>query len=205
MSDPNGNGHDSMDLSGLPTGEASRSETLAMAGHLRTCDECRFETHRSGGGPCLPRLGGAHRPHVAAPMESEGDLRPFPPSKMAASGDHAEVGATEPAMATGPGGRGPRAGGLIGNGLRTGPAASGIHGRGPSRPPSAGWSCGRLGVATALAEGGDRVLTVRADQLDALRSQTYYEVWLLEPTTSKCCRSGCCLLPAPVPSPWMRT
>ena len=46
-------------------------------------------------------------------------------------------------------------------------------------PPNA------TGSLTALAEGGNRVLTVHTAQLHVLNSQTYYEVWLLDPATLK--------------------
>jgi hypothetical protein len=186
MSDPNGNDHDSMDLSGLLKGEASRSEVLAMAGHLRSCDECRLElidlavAHAS--------LASAARTGrtFAAPMEPEGDLPPLPTlddrGKMpttATSGRRSQlwrlalVAAALVLVAS------------LGTAFAlarqhqgsTVVAQATLH---PMDGPA-----DASGSLTALAEGSDRALTVRTDQLDALTSQTYYEVWLLNPTTLK--------------------
>jgi hypothetical protein len=187
MSDPHGTDHNTTDVFRLLTGEASRSESLATAEHIRTCDECQRElvdlvvVHAAlTSAARMTRM-------FASPIEPSGELPPLGPLDDAghppsASRDHQQsrrwrwalvVAAVVVLVA------------VLGTsiGLARNHQASTIVAQATLHPlegpPNA------TGSLTALAEGGNRVLTVHTAQLHVLSSRTYYEVWLLDPVTFK--------------------
>lgn len=186
MSDPHGTDHDTNEFIGLLTGEASRDETSAMAERLRTCDECRQE---------LVDVVVAHAALTAAARTARAFASPNEPAEeLAPLRIPDDPANSRPASRDKPRSRGWRMAWVaaavvlvailgVSFGLvrshhgSTVVAQSTLHPL--DGPPNAS------GSITALAEGSNRVLTVHTRQLRSLSSQTYYEVWLLNPVTLK--------------------
>ena len=184
MSDSHGSEHDPMDLAGLLTGEAGRSETMAMAGHLRTCAACRLELIDLVVAHASLRSAARTARTFSAPIESEGELRPLPALE--------DAGAAPRSSGSGRPGR-PWRLALVAAALVLVAALGTTFGLVRHHQGSTVVAQATLhpmdgpvdasGSLTALAEGNDRIVTVRTDQLTALRSQSYYVVGRLDPTT----------------------
>jgi anti-sigma factor RsiW len=163
------------ELPGLLFGELNRAEVTVVSDHLATCDECRREL------AVLAATSASLKATARQGQASEGAI------------DRAGVHPAGPAAQAGPAARpGRRRGPLIGLAaalalavvaaavlLWTGPLRPG---RSTSTVPLAGvGAVTASGQASMAGEGGDRRMTVTAEDLPALGDGQYYEVWLLDP------------------------
>lgn len=187
MSDHDDTDHDILEFPKLLSGEASRDETLAMAEHLRTCDECRREMVDLIVAHAALTSAVRTTAKFATPVESSEDLLPL---RALDEATRVPAGAKKHGRQKQRWRWGLVAAAVVlvaalgaGIGLARNHQSSTVVAEAPLHsldgPPNA------TGSLTALAEGGKRVLTVHTSQLHALNPQTYYEVWLLDPATLK--------------------
>ena len=194
MSEPHDSDHDTTEFLGLLTGEANRGASLAIAERLRTCDACRLE---------LVDLLVAHAALTSAsrtleePAEPAGREEELAPLRIP---DEAHL-TSRPAHARL---RSRRVRWVLA-GAAIVVAVAGVSAglaRTHQRPTVVAQATlhpldgptNASGSLTALAQGSDRLLTVRTSQLHVPGAQSFYEVWLLDPTTLKMLAVG--VLPA---------
>jgi len=204
-------GHASADLVGLINGEVGRRDTVAMARHLRECPSCTDElvdlavahgalasvvrADRALDGTAPP---GDPRPEDQLVGPSTRMPRtprtPLPSPERVRSSTRLRHGATVSGRA--PWARHRR---LTTAALAAVAAVAALGlsfvavGHGSGRPVVARASLRAMdhgaasegGTVTVLADGSIRQLIVRAADLSAVSDHQYYEVWLLDPTTSK--------------------
>lgn len=179
-----GSGHDAGNLVGLLTGDLGRVETVAVARHLRSCPRCAGE---------LVELAVAHG-SLAAGRRTAAVLSGGPggPSGRLAGGS---LPASVPPGRTARSGRWPwrpltavavtvalALGGLATLGHRTPPSP--VVARAALKPLDAPASAS--GSIRVSDQGGStRALTVRTRGLPPPGRGQFYEVWLLDPATSK--------------------
>jgi Anti-sigma-K factor rskA/Putative zinc-finger len=168
------------ELPGLLFGELNRAEVTVVSDHLAGCDDCRRE---------LAVLAAASASLRATARQTQSATDPAGPV-----GDQHPAG---PAVQPGPVGRGGARRAWPGRpliGLAAAlalalVAAVVLWTGGPLRPDRSGGAVPLAGVGAVAAsgqasmagDGGDRRMTVTADDLPALRPGQYYEVWLLDP------------------------
>jgi len=207
-------GHASADLVGLLNGEVGRGDTVAMGRHLRECPSCSDElvdlavahgalaavarADRALDGTA-PQAGPRPGNQLAGSSPGTG-LTPFTPLRPLPAPER--VRSSTPLR---------RRDNVSGRASRTrhrrltsvamaavaAVAALALSfvavGHGSGRPVVARASLRPMdhgaasagGTVTVLADGSTRQLIVRAADLSAVSGHQYYEVWLLDPTTSK--------------------
>jgi Anti-sigma-K factor rskA len=199
--------HVADELPGFLAGECDRSQTLAIAAHLRSCALCRDElvsvavaagtlraaarAERNRPGPAWP-----------GPTLPEGH-EPGGPANGPANGDGSEPASGDPdppAWLTHPSRRLPRApsgrrrfaaiaaavvvlAGGIAAAVGLSASGSSVVGRATLHPLDA--PAGASGAITVTASSGSRLMVVRTRGLPAPGGQHFYEVWLLDPVTLK--------------------
>ena len=191
MSEPHGADHDPMEFLGLLSGEANRGVALAMAERLRSCDACRREladllvAHAALASASRTLAEPAEPAEVLAPLPTPDDV--LPPPRPTPTRSHSwtirwAVAAAAIVVAV--------------VGVSTGLARSHQHptvvAQAALRPLDG--PANATGTLTALATGTDRELTVHTSALHAPGAQSFYEVWLLDPSTLKMLAVG--VLPA---------
>jgi anti-sigma factor RsiW len=191
MSEPHGADHDPMEFLGLLSGEANRGVALAMAERLRSCDACRREladllvAHAALASASRTLAEPADPAEVLAPLPTPDDV--LPPPRPTPTRSHSwtirwAVAAAAIVVAV--------------VGVSTGLARSHQHptvvAQAALRPLDG--PANATGTLTALATGTDRELTVHTSALHAPGAQSFYEVWLLDPSTLKMLAVG--VLPA---------
>ena len=188
--------HPYEELPGLLFGELNRAEVMVVSDHLAGCDDCRRElavlAATSASLRATARQAQAPPPRTSVPS---GPARSGPPRGRQARPAPPLGHSAGPAVQPGRAGRGRpgRAGGTgpdrPGRRPRPGRGRGVVLWAGPLRPDRAGRTVPLAGVGAVAAsgrasmagDGGDRQMTVRADDLPALRPGQYYEVWLLDP------------------------
>src|SRR5271165_5054543 len=200
--------HVADELPALLAGECGRSQTLAIAAHLRSCPPCREElvsvavasgtlraaarAERTRPGPAWPGPGLPEGQEPGGPANDPAN----DPANGPANGD--EPGPDLPAWLAHPSRRRLRvparrlaaiaaavvvlAGGIA---AAVGLPASGssVVGRATLHPLDA--PAGASGNITVTASSGSRLMAVRTRGLPAPGGQHFYEVWLLDPVTLK--------------------
>jgi len=178
--------HDTMELFDLLTGAASRSETLAMAEHLSTCDPCRqaladlvvahaalTSAARSIRVPAVPDEPFDDLPPLRALEDDQTPSGKVTHQRRVHRWRWSMAGAAIVLVAAL----------VVGIGLapnHPGPTVVAHSALQPlDGPPNA------TGSLTALAVGDSRLLSVHTAKLDAPGPQSFYEVWLLNPATLK--------------------
>lgn len=177
--------HIADDLPRLLTGEATRDEVLAAAGHLRDCDDCREElvsavvAHAS--------LSSAQRfaPEIMSAVDSEGETPPPPLPDLSG------VFETVRQEAAGPRRHRRRvawavAGVAAGVAIGAGTAVVVIDSPDGAQPAAVALTAYPNGHASGVArmESGNR-LTIDAASLPDLDAKHRYEVWLTDAARSK--------------------
>ncbi|HZB57627.1 MAG TPA: anti-sigma factor [Actinomycetota bacterium] len=178
------------ELPGLLFGELNRAEVTVVSDHLAGCDDCRREL------AVLAATSASLRATARQAQAVDGPERAVPdPARLPHRGAEPGTGSLEaaPAAATPDAGRAGRRrrGPLIGlaAALALAVVAAVVLWTGPLRPDRSGGTVPLAGVgavaasgqASMVGDGGDRQMTVTADDLPALRPGQYYEVWLLDP------------------------
>jgi hypothetical protein len=191
MSDPHGADHNPAEFVGLLTGEANRGASLAMAERLRSCDACRQElvdllaAHAALTSASRTLEEAAEPTEVPTPFLTTDDvLPPLRPVSARPQGRRMRWALAAAAVV------------VAVVGISTGFARAHQHGtvvaQAPLRPLDG--PANASGSLTALATGTDRQLTVHTSELQVPGAQSFYEVWLLNPTTLKMLAVG--VLPA---------
>ena len=196
--------HPYEELPGLLFGELNRAEVMVVSDHLAGCDDCRRELAVLAATSASLRATARQAQPATAPDPALGLAPapdPAPEDAPAPAGPAAGTPPAGPAVQPGRAGRGaPR------TGRRRGPliglaaalalavaAAAVLWAGGLWRPDRADRSVPLAGVGAVAAsgrasiagDGGDRRMTVRADDLPAPGPGQYYEVWLLDPDAGK--------------------
>jgi Anti-sigma-K factor rskA/Putative zinc-finger len=158
------------ELPGLLFGELNRAEVTVVSDHLAGCDDCRRE--------------------LAVLAATSASLRATARQAQTAADPEAVPG-TVPGGGQGAARPGWRHRPLIGlaAALALAVVAAVVFWTGLLRPDRSGSTVPLAGVGAVAAsgqasmagDGGDRQMTVTADDLPALRPGQYYEVWLLDP------------------------
>lgn len=203
MSSREGPDHDRPDLVGLLAGELGRAETIDMARHLRTCPGCAEElidvaaangalisAARVGRDLAMPGFndGGAGLtdrapgrvddrdalPALTLPPKSGPPMRPRGRNRRRRRWSVAAVAAAVIVVLGALGVTAPR---FSRSSKRPIVAQAAL--RPLDAPPSA------TGSVTVAVDGSTRELTVRTRDLARPPSQSFYEVWLLDPATLK--------------------
>ena len=183
--------HPYEELPGLLFGELNRAEVMVVSDHLAGCDECRRELAVLAATSASLRATARQAQTATAPDPAPGAA---PEAAQGPAGPAAGTSPAGPAVQPGRGEARPgwRRGPLIGlaAALALAVAAAAVlwagglgrPGRADRTVPLAGvGAVAASGRASMAGDGGDRQMTVRADDLPALRPGQYYEVWLLDP------------------------
>jgi Anti-sigma-K factor rskA/Putative zinc-finger len=181
--------HPYEELPGLLFGELDRAEVMVVSDHLAGCDECRRELAVLAATSASLRAT-ARQPHPAAATEGAVDSREHPdPGSATLPLRGAEPGAGSVRAARAPSQPGRRRGVLVGlaAALALAVAAAAVLWTGSLRRADSTVVLAGVGAVAAsgqasmATDGGDRRMTVTADDLPALAPGQYYEVWLLDP------------------------
>jgi hypothetical protein len=178
------------ELPGLLFGELNRAEVMEVSDHLAGCDGCRRELAVLAATSASLRATAHQAQAVDSPERAVPDSATLP-HRGAESGtgslEAAPAAAAPDAGRSGWRRRGPLVG--LAAALALAVVTAVVLWTGPLRPDRSGGTVPLAGVGALAASGqasmaGDdreRRMTVTADDLPALRSGQYYEVWLLDP------------------------
>ena len=190
MTVPEPPAHVAEELPALLAGECDRSQTLAVAAHLRSCPLCRDElvsvavaastlraaarAERARPGPAWPGPGLSEGPSPNGDG-SEPALPAWlthPPRRRVPARRFAAIAAAVVVVA-----------GAVAAAIGLTGAGSPVVGRATLHPLDA--AAGASGNITVTASSGGRLMAVRTAGLPAPGGQHFYEVWLLDPVTLK--------------------
>ena len=201
MSEDNAPGHEPPDLVGLLAGEVERAGTLAIGRHLRSCASCSEELIDLAVAHAALTSAGRADHDLATPSSASNRDRTDMgsaawPEPAASALPSLTLGTSQDEASQAPRGRRrlavvlAAAAAVVALGVLG--AAAVVTGHGPSQPVVAQGSLRPLqappsttGTVTVLAQGSTRHMIVRTRDLSTPSSQTFYEVWLLNPATQK--------------------
>jgi len=174
--------HEECDLVGLLAGELGRDAFGHSARHLKTCRDCSEEltdlviAHGALTSAARTGLGAVTLPALEPPAP---DADPLPPIARPRRRRHGVLAAAAAVIALAAIGTTAARVWPSSTPPSTQPVVARVALRPLDAPPTAS------GSVTVVARGSTRELTVRTEHLTRPPVQSFYEVWLLDPTTLK--------------------